>query len=273
MAGGHASGDPMEHRDARRAGDPAGGSGSDAVDAGELHFLLLHYLRGLPTPESADAFERYATSAGLLPRRHDVFGGDHAQSYDELAAKYPHVTHDRLVRLVSQAAARDTGQAGHAIQHKGVLSWPVGRGGTGLADANDVAGALGVGAETLGGVASGTEGYPVSKTGTDFRVAVEAARTFAARVDLTKLTLAALRRGKQSTTCVPVSLLGSRINPLTTIKGHRKELYCVIFDKTGTQIVTGSDDTLVKIWCASTGLLRHSLRGEYFPFPTFRLPD
>ena len=42
-----------------------------SVDASELHFLVLHHLRGLPCPDAAAAFEREALALGLLPRRHD----------------------------------------------------------------------------------------------------------------------------------------------------------------------------------------------------------
>ena len=61
---------------------------------------------------------------------------------------------------------------------------------------------------------------------------------------------------------LPTALMGSRVNPLCTFRGHRKELYCVIFDKTGRRAITGSDDTLVKIWSAETGLLLHACRGH-----------
>ena len=71
---------------AARGGARASGSGRDASDRTELHFLLLHYLRSLPTADAADAFEREATAHGLLPRRPDPFGREHAQTYEEMRA-------------------------------------------------------------------------------------------------------------------------------------------------------------------------------------------
>ena len=61
---------------------------------------------------------------------------------------------------------------------------------------------------------------------------------------------------------LPTVLLGSRINPLSTFRGHRKEVFCAIFDKSGCRAVTGSDDHLVKIWSTETGLLLHACRGH-----------
>jgi WD40 repeat protein len=46
------------------------------------------------------------------------------------------------------------------------------------------------------------------------------------------------------------------------VQGHIQPIYCCIFDRTGTRIITGSDDFLVKIWNADTGWLIHTLRGH-----------
>ncbi|KAH8547630.1 hypothetical protein BGW37DRAFT_432323, partial [Umbelopsis sp. PMI_123] len=49
---------------------------------------------------------------------------------------------------------------------------------------------------------------------------------------------------------------------LVTLFGHRFPIYCVTFDKSGLRVITGSDDYLVKIWCARTGYLIYTLRGH-----------
>jgi WD40 repeat protein len=49
---------------------------------------------------------------------------------------------------------------------------------------------------------------------------------------------------------------------LVTLFGHRFPIYCVTFDKSGLRVITGSDDYLVKIWCAKTGYLIYTLRGH-----------
>ena len=39
-------------------------------------------------------------------------------------------------------------------------------------------------------------------------------------------------------------------------------MYCCAFDLTGRRIFTGSDDANIKVWCALTGMLQHTLRGH-----------
>lgn len=46
------------------------------------------------------------------------------------------------------------------------------------------------------------------------------------------------------------------------IQGHIQPIYCALFDRTGSRIITGSDDFLVKVWNADTGWLIHTLRGH-----------
>ena len=216
------------------------GVGGNASDQTELHFLLLHYLRSLPTADAADAFEREASAHGLLPRRLDPFGHEHAQTYEEMRAKYPHVAPDHLVRLVSLAASETP--SGRHLAARG-LNTLVGAGPASLVAQSSAA-------DRSNSQHNPPRGNAFPNPAPTFREAVRLAQTSGAA--------AARRRAAQC----PPSLLGSRVNPLTTVKGHRKELYCVIFDKTGQSIVTGSDDTLVKVWCATTGVLRHACRGH-----------
>ena len=204
--------------------------------------MLLHYLRSLPTADAADAFEREATAHGLLPRRPDPFGHEHAQTYEEMRAKYPHVAPDHLARLVGLAASETP--AGRDLAARGLRTL-VGAGPASLVPRAS--------AETDGSGPGSRHEENVSKPAPTFREAVRLAQTFGARGGASRRRAAAL---------CPPSLLGSRVNPLTTVKGHRAALYCVIFDKTGRSIVTGSDDTLVKVWCATTGTLRHACRGH-----------
>uniref|UniRef100_A0A674MR87 Bromodomain and WD repeat domain containing 3 n=1 Tax=Takifugu rubripes TaxID=31033 RepID=A0A674MR87_TAKRU len=46
------------------------------------------------------------------------------------------------------------------------------------------------------------------------------------------------------------------------ILGHLSSVYCVVFDRTGRRIFTGSDDCLVKIWATDDGRLLATLRGH-----------
>ncbi|GAB5586721.1 hypothetical protein Unana1_01621 [Umbelopsis nana] len=58
------------------------------------------------------------------------------------------------------------------------------------------------------------------------------------------------------------TFLSKYYKELVTLFGHRFPIYCVTFDKSGLRVITGSDDYLVKIWCARTGYLIYTLRGH-----------
>ncbi|KAJ1970997.1 hypothetical protein H4R35_005531, partial [Dimargaris xerosporica] len=65
-------------------------------------------------------------------------------------------------------------------------------------------------------------------------------------------------------TAWPLSLT-SQYEELVRVHGHNYPTYCVGFDRTGRRLVTGSDDFLVKVWCAQSGYLIHTLRGHQEP--------
>ena len=54
----------------------------------------------------------------------------------------------------------------------------------------------------------------------------------------------------------------SNVSIIKKITGHRSNVYCVKIDSTGRWIVSGSDDRLVKLWNARTGLLCCTFRGH-----------
>lgn len=53
-----------------------------------------------------------------------------------------------------------------------------------------------------------------------------------------------------------------RIHTIKKLKGHRKAVYCAIFDKSAQLVITGSDDGLVKIWSTRTGFCLRSCIGH-----------
>ena len=44
--------------------------------------------------------------------------------------------------------------------------------------------------------------------------------------------------------------------------GHVGAVYCCLCDRSGSRLITGSDDANIKIWSTETGLLQHTLRGH-----------
>ena len=213
-----------------------------SVDASELHFLVLHHLRGLPCPDAAAAFEREALALGLLPRRHDVFGGTHDVRYDELRAeRYARVRPDHLLRLVQRVATHTSDGARLAACGVSTL--------------------LGDGACSILGAdapsSSGARRPPARLSRPHLRPWWNASRSrelFGSPRDS--------RRCRERTALLPSALLGASLEPRATFRGHRAALYCIIFDKTGRRVVTGSDDHLVKIWSTETGDLMHACRGH-----------
>ncbi|KAJ1651943.1 hypothetical protein IWQ61_007605 [Dispira simplex] len=59
----------------------------------------------------------------------------------------------------------------------------------------------------------------------------------------------------------PLPVLG-QYEELVRFHGHKYPTYCITFDGTGLRLITGSDDYLVKIWCARSGYLINTLRGH-----------
>jgi WD40 repeat protein len=53
-----------------------------------------------------------------------------------------------------------------------------------------------------------------------------------------------------------------KLSLMTAVRGHHIEVYCVVWDRRSNRFATGSDDKLVKIWCAQTGLLLSTCRGH-----------
>ncbi|KAJ1674158.1 hypothetical protein EV182_003841, partial [Spiromyces aspiralis] len=60
---------------------------------------------------------------------------------------------------------------------------------------------------------------------------------------------------------LPLSV-AQEFRELVRCNGHKYPTYCVIFDRTGRRMITGSDDYLIKIWCTQTGRLINTFRGH-----------
>jgi WD40 repeat protein len=61
---------------------------------------------------------------------------------------------------------------------------------------------------------------------------------------------------------LPPTLLGDALQRHRVLRGHRAAVYCAIFDAGGRRLITGSDDYLVKIWSAASGMLLRTCRGH-----------
>lgn len=61
---------------------------------------------------------------------------------------------------------------------------------------------------------------------------------------------------------VPPELVCSSIRPQRTVRGHLDTVYCCVYNKSGSLLITGADDSVVKIWSAPTGLLLATCLGH-----------
>jgi len=68
--------------------------------------------------------------------------------------------------------------------------------------------------------------------------------------------------GAAPSSMLPPTFVYKNYHKLKTVKGHVQAAYCVTFDKTGSRIITGADDFLVKIWSTYTGDLLFTLKGH-----------
>ncbi|KAJ2818757.1 hypothetical protein IWW50_005702, partial [Coemansia erecta] len=61
---------------------------------------------------------------------------------------------------------------------------------------------------------------------------------------------------------LPLAASGLLFRRLVRCHGHKYPTFCVLFDRTGRRMITGSDDYLVKLWCTRTGYLVNTFKGH-----------
>ncbi|KAJ2473981.1 hypothetical protein GGI02_000442 [Coemansia sp. RSA 2322] len=87
-----------------------------------------------------------------------------------------------------------------------------------------------------------------------------------ARAAAAGFSVAAAVRGRSTGGGVaPPSLPAAAVagfRQLARCHGHKFATFCVLFDRTGRRMITGSDDYLIKVWCARTGYLINTFKGH-----------
>lgn len=213
------------------------GQGAEAREEGpedtELYFLVLSFLRSGPCSEAADCLERESNARGLLPTRIDVNGATHCASYAQLAAQYAHVPPRALAYLLRHVAT--------ANQQRDVPG------------ASSTASLLAPGRLAALPLPPGAPPRPAPAPW--MRPPHTACASIAQRL-LLRETGARVRQA------APLEYVARRFAHQRTCRGHRLPVYCVAYENAGRRVITGSDDYLVKIWSAGSGLLLRTCRGH-----------
>ena len=203
-------------------------------------FLLAHALRATPCVEAAKMFESEAERLGLIGQTSDRTGNKRNTTFSDLARLFPHVSGQSLKRIaVSQTV--DSNQPRDLS--KGKVNRSTGRTPDQpsilLLDAPKLKSSSILRTSTLGRACSG-RGNNCNE------IALLLMRELGCRVS---------RRPWRPH-------IYQRINIAKSVMGHFMAVYCLIWDKTGQIVITGSDDKLIKMWEARTCRLVRTLRGH-----------
>ncbi|KAJ1725036.1 hypothetical protein LPJ53_000762 [Coemansia erecta] len=190
----------------------------------KLNFLIARYLAQSSLRDAAQPLQQTLerNAASLLPRRVDWQGSEHVRSYAELARETPHIPENELLRIINSIMSSDKSAA-----------------------------------VTTGGTVLGRSHHNRTSK----------ACSASSLVKLLKCRSDSLPRtidDSSSSRCssrMPLSVIAS-YKKLVRCHGHKFPTYCVLFDRTGRRMITGSDDFLIKLWCTRTGYLLKTFKGH-----------
>nr|XP_020645039.1 bromodomain and WD repeat-containing protein 1 isoform X1 [Pogona vitticeps] len=211
----------------------------------ELYFLIARFLTTGPCRRAAEVLVQELEQHQLLPKRLDWKGKEHCRTYEDLVLSNKHVAPDHLLQICKRIGPILDKEIPPSIPRVNSL--------------------LGAGKQSL------------LRTAKDCRNTVSKGSVIAALhrgrppempANCDKVpSLVELNYAKQLTGCTGSSSsfpgnMYQHIKMHRRILGHLSAVYCVVFDRTGHRIFTGSDDCLVKIWSTHNGRLLATLRGH-----------
>ncbi|TPX35322.1 hypothetical protein SmJEL517_g02195, partial [Synchytrium microbalum] len=211
---------------------------SSQVNEQDVLYLVSRYLSGSPFQQTFATLlreiQQYEESTRVLPTRVDWTGASHALSYDDLNSRFGHVPPNHLQQLLARLLERENERNPNQPNN------------------------IHVDKEILGlGVAAITSSKKESRTGMDGILGMNPGRVLINPVIGIARTEIGIRWDSRM-----LSVLKNRFKKLISVKGHLVAVYSCLFDRSGKRIFTGGDDQLVKVWCAETGWLIHSIRGH-----------
>ncbi|XP_045122866.1 bromodomain and WD repeat-containing protein 3-like isoform X2 [Portunus trituberculatus] len=210
----------------------------------ELYYLIVRFLSAGPCSEATQVLRRELLLHQLLPKRHDWLGNEHIKTFEQWDEENKHLRSDHLARMVARLgpAMDQLVQLPHLS-----TSTLLGAGSQSLLRTQDD---LWKSYNTVSSVVARPRGRaaldPVRLKGLPCHVHTLLGREVGAT----------LRRSH-----VLNNKFFSRMQLCLRSIGHLSAVYCMLFDRTGRYIITGADDTLVKIWSTMDGRLLATLRG------------
>eukprot|EP01125_Pyxidicula_operculata_P017255 TRINITY_DN603_c0_g1_i6.p1 TRINITY_DN603_c0_g1~~TRINITY_DN603_c0_g1_i6.p1 ORF type:complete len:563 (+),score=39.81 TRINITY_DN603_c0_g1_i6:86-1774(+) len=237
---------------------------SPKLDLKELNFLILKYLESSLGNEVSKVVENeFLKHQDALPARFDWTGKKVALSYVDLKERYPHVPSGHLVLLLERLLTLSNGVSPFPSS-----AWTLlGQDGFSIIEHKEN--------EKENGIDKG-ENTSLSHRRSD--APMESWVQMIQKLSPSRYLPCVHRKiqGSSSSQSLRALQLGDRIprsfrphiahyskfRHLTTIQGHEYPIYCIIFDRSGKRMITGSDDRMVKVWSSQTGQLLHTLRGH-----------
>ncbi|XP_073258237.1 PH-interacting protein-like [Porites lutea] len=209
----------------------------------ELYLLIAKFLSKGPCSRATEALTEELVEHKLLRRRTDWRGQEHDQTYEETIAENRHIPDDfllrvaeRLVPLVEQCVP------GSAPGFRSLL---------------------GAGRQSMLRTSSETNTPSVSSLAVCHHGAPllpPVKRRIPGNIG--QVLCSREISGTSSIRNVAQPNLYTKLSMHRRILGHLSAVYCVLFDRSGECIITGADDSLVKIWSSEDGRLLATLRGH-----------
>jgi PH-interacting protein len=226
------------------------------VDESELYFLVAHALADGPFAHIGAILAQEASQRGLLPARHDVAGklitsfletvvsalrltliptslynfistgNAHPLTYEELSRRYDHIPSSALRTGVGQLL-NYTNQHGITMLERGLTSL------------------LDVSSHNVLALRPNVP-RPIPPLWAQPPISLKAGGQGINPTQIMMLREMGAVDTRQNAVLGPAAF-AKKLQHQKTVRGHRWVAYCLMVDKTGDYIITGSDDRLVKV--------------------------
>ncbi|KAL9968709.1 hypothetical protein ACROYT_G020827 [Oculina patagonica] len=209
----------------------------------ELYFLIAKFLSKGPCSRAGSALKEELAEHRLLRRRVDWRGEEHDQTYEETIAENRHIPDDFLLRIANRLAPLVEQCVPGSVEGYRSL--------------------LGAGRQNLLRTSAETNKPSVSSLAVCHHGAPllpPVKRRIPGNIG--QVLCSREISGTSSIRNVAQPNLYTKLSMHRRILGHLSAVYCVLFDRSGECIVTGADDSLVKIWSSEDGRLLATLRGH-----------